>query len=165
MEDDIVADAALLMRLHHLTLQCVVGLRTSKAADTREHREGLHPKLTHEARHTLTQDLEGLTPVPYAPVVAFTQPQLLGSPPVHRVGTTLYIGAKGILLPKRLGYKFAEEGFVVSPEALVHFGRVALSPSPVLQTLTDLIIPTPSSDAGMLTKATDVVAEFVLDVA
>ena len=97
--------------------------------------------------------------------MALSKAEFLGSPPVHRVGTTLYIGAKGIFLPKRLGYEFAEERFVVSPEALVHFGGVALSPSPVLQTLTDLIIPTPSSDAGVLTKATDVVAEFVLDIA
>ena len=97
--------------------------------------------------------------------MALAKAEFLRSPPVHRVGTTLYIGAKGIFLSEGLGYEFAEERFVVTPEALVHFGRVTLGPSPVLQTLTDLIIPTPSSDAGMLTKATDVVAEFVLYVA
>ena len=97
--------------------------------------------------------------------MALSKAEFLRTPPVHSVGTTLYVGAKGILLSEGLGYQFAEEGFVVSPEALVHFGGVALSPSPVLQTLTDLIIPTPSGDAGMLTKATDIVAEFVLDIA
>ena len=77
MEDDIIADATLLMRLHHVALEVIVRLRAGKATDAREHGEGLHTKFAHEAGHALTQDLEGLTAVPYAPVVAFTKTHLL----------------------------------------------------------------------------------------
>ena len=50
VKDHIIADATLLMSLHHCTLQIVV-FGQGEALDTREHREGLHPKLAHEARH------------------------------------------------------------------------------------------------------------------
>ena len=50
VKDHIVADATLLMPLHHCTLQIIV-FGQGKASDTREHRDGLHPKFAHEARH------------------------------------------------------------------------------------------------------------------
>ena len=164
VEDDIVADTALLMRLHYLTLQSVVGLGTSKAADAREHREGLHPKLTHEARHALTQDFEGFTPVPYAPVVAFTEPQLLGSSPVHRVGTAFDIGAQGVFLAQGLRDEACKEGFVVVPEAFVHLLGVALCPAPVLESFAYLIVAAPRRQRGMLAQTADVVHQFALHV-
>ena len=164
MEDDIIADTALLMRLHHVTLEIVVCLRASKAADAREHGEGLHTKFTHEAGHTLTQDLKGLTAVPYAPVVAFAEPHLLWAPPVHRVGATLDIGTQRIFLTQRLRDELAEEGFVVVPELLIHLLRIALCPAPVLQRFADLIVATPRRHRGVLTQTADVVHQLTVDI-
>ena len=164
MEDDIIADTTLLMRLHHVTLEIVVCLRAGKATDAREHGEGLHTKFAHEAGHALTQDLEGLTAVPYAPVVAFTETHLLWAPPVHRVGATLDIGTQGIFLTQRLGDELAEEGFVVVPELLIHLLRIALCPAPVLQRFADLIVATPRRHRGVLTQTADVVHQLTVDI-
>ena len=152
------------MRLHHVALEIVVRLRAGKAADAREHGEGLHTKFAHEAGHALTQDLEGLTAVPYAPVVAFAETHLLWATPVHRVGATLDIGTQGIFLTQRLGDELAEKGFVVVPELLIHFLRIALRPAPVLQRFADLIVATPRRHRGVLTQTTDVVHQLTVDI-
>ena len=164
MEDDIIADAALLMRLHHVALEIVVRLRAGKAADAREHGEGLHTKFAHEAGHALTQDLEGLTAVPYAPVVAFAETHLLWATPVHRVGAALDIGTQRVFLTQRLGDELAEEGFVVVPELFIHLLRVALCPAPVLQRFADLIVATPRRHRGVLTQTADVVHQLTADI-
>ena len=92
VEDDVVAYAALLMAAHHGALEVVV-LLAGEAADTGGHGEGLYAELTHEARHPLPQDLEGLAPVPHTPVVTLAEAEARGASPVRRVGAALDVGA------------------------------------------------------------------------
>ena len=152
------------MRPHDGALDLPV-LGTRETHETRERGEGLHPKLTHEPRETLPQDLEGLTPIPYPPVMALAEAQRLGSPPVRRVGATLDIGAEGIVLAELARDELTKETHIVPSEELVGLLGVLLLPAPVLHGFTYLIIATPHCDRGLGAQTTDVVHELSGDIA